>query len=150
MPNRYFVKHLLRRKNPDGLTSIYCQKCGREIMRAVHPTIGSVNKCAICVMKAEGVENPEDHVLAQYRMSPTGFPMPLDYDDSTAGGVLLLNPDEVVPEGEQIPLLGVMGTVRAAFRAFGFGVQRPVTPAKSVQLATEKRSGLFGPQKSRR
>src|SRR3954465_3472728 len=122
MPNRFWVRHEQRRKNPDGSYSIHCRLCGREIMRQNHPIILSVTRCALCVLKAEGVVNAEDHVLAQYRLStmPGSLPVPLEMDDSMAGGVLLLNPEEKLEEGSPVPQLGVIGTIKSMFRTIGF------------------------------
>lgn len=149
-PNRFWVRNETRRRNPDGTASIYCRKCGREIIRENHPNILSVTKCALCVLKEQGVVNAEDYILAQYRIPHEGMPIPVDYDDSIAGGVLLLNPEEKLAEGVPIPQIGVIGTIKSMFRNIGFRKAPVVEPAKSTTLATEKRTGLFGPQRSRR
>lgn len=150
--NRYWTRHEQgRARNPDGTTSVFCAKCGREIMRQTHPTIRSVSKCQICVLKAQGVVNAEDYVLAQYRLSntPGGPPVPIDIDDSIASGVLLLYPEEAMKAGEQIPQIGIIGTIKQAFRTLGFMQEKPVAPTPSRQLASAKRTGLFGPNKSK-
>ena len=151
MSNRYWIKHETgKARNPDGTTSIFCSKCGREIMRSVHPTIRSVSKCALCALKEQGVVNAEDYVLAQYRMpGPDKPPVPIDIDDSIASGVLLLYPEETMKAGEHIPQIGIIGTIKQMFRTLGFQQSRPVEPVQSKQLASTKRSGLFGPNKSK-
>jgi len=151
MPNRFWVRNEVRRRNPDNTVSIYCATCGREIMRAAQSQIGSVNKCALCVLKAQGVVNAEDYILPQYKIPSTGFPIPLDYDDSLAAGILMLNPEEKLDPNQPIPQVGgIVGTVRSVFRVIGFAISKPVEVIKSVQLASEKRTGLFGPNKERR
>lgn len=150
--NRFWVRHEECRKNSDGSYSIHCRLCGREIMRQNHPIFLSVTKCALCVLKAQGVVNAEDYVLAQYRIptAPGSLPIPVDIDDSMAAGVLLLNPEEKLAEGEPIPQLGVIGTIKSMFRTVGFMKPKPEEVPQSVKIATERRSGLFGPQKGRR
>jgi len=153
MPNRFWIKHEVRKRNPDGTTSIYCRRCGREIMRAIHPTIMSVTKCQLCVLKEQGIINAEDYVLAQYKFpGPDKPPVPIDADDSIAGGVLLLYPEEKMEQGAFIPPVGgIIGTVKQMFRTLGFALAKPAEPPKSKQIATETgRTGLFGPNKSRR
>ena len=148
---RFWIKHDTRRRNFDGTTSVYCQKCGREIIRQANPLITSVQKCQMCVLKEQGVINAEDYVLAQYRIPDTGFPVPISYEDELASGVLLINPEERFdPNTPTPPVGGIVGTVRSVFRVLGFALPKPVEAVKSKQMATEKRAGLFGPQKSRR
>src|SRR5579864_2342338 len=121
---RTFIHHEQGRgTNPDGTTSIFCRQCGREIMRQQHATIRSVTKCAICIAKEQGVENPEDYVLTQYAMpDPTKPPVPIEMDDSLYGGVLMLYPESVQEQTGIIPLAGgVVGTVKSIFRTLGFG-----------------------------
>jgi hypothetical protein len=151
MPNRFWVQNEVRRKNPDGSVSIYCRKCGREIIRNQGFTnFLSVTKCANCMLKEKGVINSEDFVLAQYRLPDSNsLPIPIDMDDSIAGGVLLLYPDEKIHDGEQIPQTGgIIGTVRSMFRTIGFALPKPVKEIGSRVLATRNRSGLFGPAKA--
>jgi hypothetical protein len=159
---KYFIRHEQPRAiNPDGTYSIYCQTCGREIMRAVHPQIRSIKKCAICVLKAQGVENPEDVVLAQYALpDPTKPPIPLDYDVAAQSGVLLLYPDAVLEEQGLVTAQsgGVVGTVKSIFKALSlFGSKPPQEikeeeeePLRSTELAREKRgTGLYGPRSAK-
>ena len=151
MPNRFWVANECRRRNADGSLSIYCRKCGREIMRNQGFTnFLSVSKCQLCVLKEQGVINAEDFVLAQYKIpDATSPPIPIDLDDSIAGGVLLLNPDERILDGESIPQSGgVIGTIRSMFRTLSFKQVKPEKPTESKVLATRKRSGLFGPAKA--
>lgn len=151
MPNRFWVKHEVRRRNPDGTTSIYCRKCGREIQRVVYASITSISKCQNCILKEQGVINSEDYVLAQYRMpDATKPPVPIDLDDSIAGGVLLLYPEEQLLPGDPIPQTGgIIGTVKSMFRTLGFMQPKPEKPP-SKEIASEPRSGLFGQAKKRR
>ncbi len=152
MPNRFFVRHEVgRARNPDGTVSVFCRTCGREIMRQIHPTIRSVTKCQICVLKAQGVVNAEDYVLAQYMMPDASKPpIPIDYDDSIAGGVLLLYPEEKMKQGDPIPQTGgIIGTVKSMFRTLGFMQAKPAEPVPSKVIASGKRTGIFGPNKSK-
>ena len=134
---------------PDGLRSIFCRSCGREIQRAVNPQIRSVSKCAICVLKDQGVEHPEEHVLQQYYLSndPTKMPTPIDGDMSQEGGILVLYPDVEKKDlqGNPIQTGGLVGTVRSLFRALGFAKQPSEVPV-SAETAKKKRAGegLYG------
>jgi len=131
-------------------------------MRQQHATIRSVTKCAICIAKEQGVENPEDYVLTQYAMpDPTKPPVPIEMDDSLYGGVLMLYPESVQEQTGIIPLAGgVVGTVKSIFRTLGFGKgdESPVVPSPetgdgtvSQELARSKRgTGLYGKSKAKR
>lgn len=151
MPNRFWVRHEQgKARNPDGSTSIFCTTCGREIMRSLHPTIRSVKKCALCVLKAQGLMNAEDYVLAQYKFpGPDKPPIPIDIDDSIASGVLLLYPEEKMMADQPIPNIGIIGTIKQMFRTLGFAPAKPVEKPQSKQIASGKRTGIFGPNKSR-
>lgn len=144
---RSFIHHEVGKAiNPDGTTSIFCRQCGREIMRAVHPTIRTVTQCAICRLKEEGILDPEDHVLAQYRLpDPMGPPVPIDIDDELSQGVLMLYPESKLEEDGRVPSTGgVMGTVRSIFKALGFLQPKEAEPAPSKTIATGKRrKGLY-------
>jgi hypothetical protein len=153
VPNRFWIRHEQGRvRNPDGTTSVYCNKCGREIMRTVHPTIRTVSRCQLCILKAQGVLNAEDYVLAQYMLpDATKPPVPIDIDDSIAAGVLLLYPEERMKRGEIVPQTGgVIGTIKSMFRTLGFQQQAPKAPEPSKTMASEKRTGIFGPNQSRK
>jgi hypothetical protein len=153
MPNRFWVKHEQgRARNPDGTTSVYCKKCGREIMRQVNAVIRTVTKCQLCVLKEQGIINAEDYVLAQYMLPDAGKPpIPIDIDDSIAAGVLLLYPEERLKRGDPIPQTGgVIGTIKSMFRTLGFQQAKPAAPEPSKVMASEKRSGPFGPNQSRK
>lgn len=145
--HRTFIHHEVGKAlNPDGTTSIFCRKCGREIMRAVHPTIRTVTQCAICRLKEEGVLDPEDHVLAQYKLpDPSSPPVPIDIDDDLSAGVLLLYPETKLAEDGRVPFSGgVIGTVRSIFRALGFLQPEEKEPTPSKTIATNKRrKGLY-------
>jgi hypothetical protein len=115
-------------------------------MRAVHPTIRTVTKCAICWAKEQGIENPEDHVLAQYRLpDPMSPPVPIDVDQDIAQGVLMLYPEASLAEDGRVPSSGgVIGTVKSIFRALGFAQPKDVEPEPSKTIAVGKRrKGLY-------
>lgn len=138
---RSFIKYEQPRKTQsDGGAGIYCRQCGREITRQVNPQIRSVSKCAICVLKEQGVKNPEDHVLTQYYLSndPNKLPVPIDADTSLEGGILLLSKDDIV---DKLPMTGgLVGTVRSLFKALGFQ-KAPEEEVQSKEVATKKRTG---------
>jgi hypothetical protein len=153
MPNRFWVRHEQgRTRNPDGTTSVFCKQCGREIMRMTHPVIRSVSKCQLCILKEQGVVNAEDYVLPQYLIPDASKPpVPIDIDDSIAGGVLLLYPEERMMKGELVPQTGgVIGTIKSVFRTLGFPRLLPKTQAPSKVMASEKRTGPFGPNQLRK
>ena len=142
---RTFVKYEAPRiTTQDGLTSIYCRQCGREIQRAIRPTIRTVTKCAICVAKEQGIENPEDHILAQYYLSndPNKLPTPIDADMSAEGGILLLQPnaEQLDSNGNPLQSGGLVGTVKSLFRVLGFAKSEEPEPA-SRERAVSKRKG---------
>lgn len=159
--NRFWLKHEFPRRNPDGSTSIYCAKCGREVMRSHTPRIRSVSKCALCVLKASGVEMPpgkqaEDYILAQYLIpGPDKPPVPIDLDDSIAAGVLMLYPEERMATEGPIPQVGgIIGTIRSVFRTIVPWKPKDEAPPPSKQIAKDLKQearggGLFGPNKSR-
>jgi len=130
--------------HPDGTTSVYCRQCGREIIRQTRPVIRTVTKCQICILKEQGVENPEDYVLPQYYLStdPNKLPIPIDADMSLEGGILVLNPPGSESTGmEKIPQSGgLFGTVRSLFKVLGFKPQEKEKPV-SQKVAKEKRTG---------
>ena len=137
-----------RRIEQGGLTSIYCRQCGREIMRAIKPQIRTVTKCAIGVCKEQGMENPEDHVLAQYYLSndPNKLPTPIDFDASSEGGMLLLYPntEKVDSHGNPMQSGGLFGTVKSLFRVLGFAKSEEPEPAsREVSVRKRKGGGLF-------
>jgi len=109
-------------------------------MRAPYSQIRSITKCAICVLKEQGVVNAEDHVLTQYYMSndPTRIPTPIDADTSLEGGILLLNKDD--PEDNTSQSGGFFGTVRSLFKAAGFMKDQAEVPV-SKEVAKRKRTG---------
>ena len=139
----YFTRHEVPCRSFDGMTSVYCQSCGREICRRNNTQIRSVVKCAICVLKAEGVENPEDRVLPQYLMfDPMKPPIPIDAEGD--GAIVNLFPEEKVEFGRIPSSGGIAGTAKALYRALGFGKPKPVHPP-SQKTATKRRkdSSLF-------
>lgn len=148
---RSFIHHEVPKRRNDGAVAIYCRKCGREIGVYARSQIRSVTKCQICMLKEQGVLNPEDHVLPQYVLSsdPNRIPVPLDIDHD--GGILLLYPEEKYENEGRLPQSGgVVGTVKSIFRAFGFGKppeekEVEVNPPQSLVTARSKRgSGLYG------
>lgn len=148
-----FVRHEVPRATPDRTIGVYCKKCGREIQRFAQSTIRSVSKCAICIAKENGVLNPEDHILPQYTLSSDSnrIPMPVPTEEEMMGGVLLLDPESQYEETGVLPQSGgVVGTVRAIFRAFGFAKlpkqveKESIESTPSLQRARTKRNkGLF-------
>jgi hypothetical protein len=142
MPRNYVRNEVPKRVGFDGLTSCYCKQCGREIWRQTNPQVRTVTKCQICILKEQGVENPEDHVLTQYYLSndPTRIPTPIDADMSLEGGILLLQPDD--PEAnEKLPQSGgFFGTVKSLFKTLGFD-QKPTEVPVSREVAKKKRTG---------
>lgn len=162
---RYFIRHEQPKasNNVDGSYSIYCQTCGREIMKAIHPTIRSVKACRICMMKAEGIPNPEDAVLAQYaQIDPTKPPIPLDYDVAEQSGVLLLYPDAELEDNGIVTAQsgGVVGTVKSIFKVLSlFSLKPPKIQTgeveeedilRSTEIARSKRgTGLYGPRNAK-
>lgn len=112
--NQILWSGLPRRINPDGTITIYCRNCQRPIARAVSPQIRTVQKCALCLAREAGVKDPEKHVLPSYVMfDPTQPPVPLEEGDP----LLALYPETQMTEGKSVPSGGVMGTVKALFRA---------------------------------
>jgi hypothetical protein len=107
-----------------------------------NPTIRSVTKCQICILKEQGVPNAEDYVLSQYYIpnDTTRVPIPVDADLSMEGGILLLNPD--TEEGNKnAPMSGgFFGTVRSLFKVFGFNQEQEEIPI-SKDVAKRKRTG---------
>lgn len=106
----------------------------------MNPQFRTVTKCAICLLKEQGVENPEDHVLAQYYLSndPNKLPIPIDADTSLEGGILLLSKEDEV---DKLPIVGgLFGTVRSLFRAIGFTKPVEEVPV-SKDVAKRKRTG---------
>jgi len=148
-----YLRHEVRKNRPDGGRAIYCRSCGREIAVYARSQITSVEKCAICVLKEQGVLNPEDHVLPQYTISSDQNRLPVPRDVEIEAGMLLLYPEEA--EANLDPMRqsgGVVGTVKTLFRAFGFGKPQDIqeaekNPPVSKQVAKSKRgSGLYGKQ----
>lgn len=112
-------------------------------MRAVNPLIKTISKCKICEMKEQGIENPEDFVLAQYYLSndPNKLPTPIDTDVSNEGGILIMYPDEEPKNGEPVPYVGgLFGTLKSFFRVRGFE-QKKEEVTVSRDVAKRKRTG---------
>lgn len=113
-------------------------------MQVGNPTIRTITKCQICILKEQGIENPEDHVLTQYYMSndPTRIPTPIDADMSMEGGILLLTQDqEQDSEKGIIPQTGgFFGTVSSLFKTIGFNQKKEEVPV-SKDIAKRKRTG---------
>lgn len=117
--------------------------------------------CAICILKEQGVLNPEDYVLPQYAIpDPTKPPVPIDMSDELAAGILLLYPEAQLEEEGVVPFSGgVVGTVKSIFRALGFKGKQPPSvgepqveenpPSKEIAMA-KKGTGLYGPSKAKR
>ena len=129
------------RQNADGTRTIYCKNCSRPIMRMVRPTVTSVSKCALCILREQGVEHPEQHVLASYVITdPMSPPIPLEQEDP----VNILYPEEAVAQGKIPASGGVVGTTKAFFRAVvgWFGQEeRPQSVPLSKKITRQARSG---------
>ena len=142
-----YFHHDIPRRQIGGLVGIYCRKCGREIARAAQAQFRSVSKCQICLLLEQGVKNPEEYVLPQYlQLDPTKPPVPLNADD--AEYLYEVFPEERPQEGEDIPLTGVMGTVKSAFKVIGLFkdiiAERKKTVTKSRKVADKRgKSTLF-------
>lgn len=126
------------RKNPDGTCTIYCRRCGRPIMRQARPQITTVTSCALCLLRDQGVENPEQHVLQSYLMTdPTAPPIPLEDTDP----MMALYPEEsVMKRGKLPPSGGVIGTVKSMFRAVvgWFGQEEEEAKVENKELLSKK------------
>ena len=145
---RMFIRHQQPKPaNYDGTTSVYCRQCGREVIRQARALIRTVTKCQICIMKEQGIENPEDHVLAQYQLSQDAnrIPVPLDLDDAMSSGVLILYPEARLEQDGVIPQSGgVVGTVKSIFKVLGLIKPEDPVPVKSKETAVQKRKrGLY-------
>jgi len=110
-------------------------------------TIRSITKCQICIMKEQGIENPEEHVLAQYQLSTDAnhLPVPLDMDDAMSSGVLILYPEARLEQDGIVPQSGgVVGTVRSIFKVLGLIKPVEEEPVISKEVAKVKRKrGLY-------
>ena len=104
-------------------------------------------------MKAQGVLDPEEHVLNQYELSSdmNRIPVPID-DEGYADGILMLYPEEQLEQGGRLPPSGgVVGTVKAIFRAFGFTKPKEVIikeePISKAVARSKKGGGLYEPKR---
>jgi hypothetical protein len=125
------------------MTGVYCQTCRREICVRNNSQIRSVVKCAICLLREQGVEDPESKVLPQYYMfDPTKPPIPLDAENDSV--IVNLFPEERSELGRMPSSGGVAGTVKAIYKAIGF-VKEKVLPVVSQKTAKKRRqeSSLF-------
>jgi hypothetical protein len=109
--------------------------------------------CQICILKEQGIENPEEHVLTSYQLSSdmNRIPIPLD-DQGLEQGILMLYPEEMTEQQGMLPQSGgVVGTVKAIFRAFGFTKPKEEIIAEepiSKAVAKSKRGGgLYEPKR---
>ena len=105
--------------------------------------IRSVEKCAICILREQGVENPEEVVLQQYFMfDPTKPPVPVDAEGDNV--ILNLFPEEKQEFARMPSSGGIAGTVKAIYRAVGFKIAK-VIEEKSQKVAKKRRaeSSLF-------
>ena len=139
----WFQRHELPRRSVDGMTGVYCQTCGREICRRNNTQFRSIVKCAICLLKEQGVVDAEKAVLPQYIMfDPTKPPVPLDAEGD--GVIVNLFPEERQDLGRIPSSGGIAGTAKAIYRALGFGKPKP-QPQTAQKTATKRRreSSLF-------
>lgn len=137
------TKHEVPRRSVDGMVSVYCQTCQREICRRTNSQFRSVVKCLLCQLKEAGVEDPESKVLPQYYMfDPTKPPVPLNAESDDV--ILNLFPEEKQEFMRMPSSGGVAGTVKSIFRAVGFGKPK-VEQSTSQKTAAKRRkeSSLF-------
>lgn len=97
-----------------------------------------MSKCAVCVLTEQGVKDAEKYVLPQYVISdPTKPPVPVD--------VALDNAEfQMFPEEQDTRVRnvgGVVGTVKAVFRALGFGKEEEPEAPESRKTAIRRRKG---------
>lgn len=131
MPN--YLKHEVPRRLPNGSTAVYCRKCGREIAASTWFKIRSIGECAVCKLVGEGVVDPEKYVIPQYIMTdPTKPPVPMEAELGEDAAFLLFPEDK--PVGNAPPIGGIAGTLKAIYRAIGFGKQ-----ASSEEIPESKR-----------
>lgn len=135
----WFHRHEVPRRALDGMTGVYCQKCGREICRRNNSQFRSIAKCAICVLAEEGIFDAESKVLPQYIMfDPTKPPVPINAENDDV--IVNLFPEEQTMFGGKLPSAGgIAGTAKSIFRAMGFGKPKPV-PVESQKVARKRRS----------
>lgn len=103
-------------------------------------------------MKEEGILNPEDNVLIQYRLNNEmhQLPMAVDIDDVGLNGILCLYPEnQLETNGFIAQAGGVVGTVRSVFRAIGFGKPsqeetRAAEPPSKQAGRKRRGTGLYG------
>lgn len=136
-----FMFALGPRRNPDGTTTIYCRQCSRPITRMARAPIRTVSKCALCIAREQGIKDPEKHIMPQYLMTdPSQPPIPLTEDDP----VYALFPEEAMNQGKTPPSGGVIGTVKAFYRAvvgwWNVPEEEPI-PMLSKKITRQKRSG---------
>ncbi len=135
-----YLQHDVPRRNFNGQTSIYCRTCKREIARTADCRIRSVSKCAVCMLTEQGVKDAEKYVLPQYVMTdPTKPPIPLYAQMEDAEF-------EMFPEERDNRVKssgGVVGTVKAIYRALGFGREPEPTPPKSKITVRQRKTGLY-------
>lgn len=103
--------------------------------------IRTVSKCALCIAREQGIKDPEKHIMPQYLMTdPSQPPIPLTEDDP----VYALFPEEAMNQGKTPPSGGVIGTVKAFYRAvvgwWNVPEEEPI-PMLSKKITRQKRSG---------
>jgi hypothetical protein len=96
-----------------------------------------------------GVIHPEDNVLNQYQISADAnrIPVPVN-DDGLEQGILMLYPEEFSEQQGMLPQSGgVVGTVRAIFRSFGFFKPKEVViqeePVSKAVAKSKHGGGLY-------
>jgi hypothetical protein len=120
-------------------------------MMVINPIIRSVTACQICIMKEQGIENPEDHVLTSYQLTSgvDGLPIPMDADISQEGGVLVLYP-ESDPRQKKLPMVGgLFGSVRSLFKVLGFDMPEKEPPPSQEVAERKGHTGLYGERKGK-
>ena len=142
------IRHELPRRNPDGTTSVYCRTCGREIARRASAQIRSVNKCALCVLEAQGVKDAEKYVLPQYFSTDPSKPV-IPFSAEDAETMYMMFPEERPPAGEAPPPVGgIIGTAKAIFRALGCSreievKQKAEVPVSGKTAAKRRKTTLY-------
>jgi len=130
------------RRTPDGTQTIYCRQCSRPIARVARAPFRTVSKCSVCLAREQGIKDPEKHVLPQYLMTdPTQPPIPLTEEDP----IYALFPEEAMNQGKIPPSGGVIGTVKAFYRAVVAWANvpegEPVIMSVAKKITRQKRSG---------
>jgi hypothetical protein len=136
-----YIKREERQRRYDGLTAVYCRKCGREIAIRNDGRIKSA--IGVC---CQGLDIPEEYFTPQYVMTdPLGVPVPRAAENS----MFLLFPEEEMEDGQLVKPIagGIAGTAKAIYRAIGFTVtkiaQQIALPESKKIAIRNRKSKLF-------